>query len=220
MKRLLLSSAALLGLAGTALAADLPEPAITEVTPEVYGATVFNWTGPYVGATVGYGFGSADTRTGGRSRDIDLDGVLGGIYAGYNFQVHPNFLIGAEADFVFTGQSGDGRIAGSRISQDNTWMSTIRARVGGTFDRFLIYGTGGVAFADLETKVRGTGSKTENKVGWTIGAGIETAFTDNIVGRLEYQYVDFGSDTTNIRGTRVKSDFNDNIVRAGVAYKF
>ncbi len=220
MKRLLLSSAALIGLAGTAFAADLAEPAITEVTPEVYGPTVFNWTGPYVGATLGYGFGSADTRTGGRSRDIDLDGVLGGIYAGYNFQVHPNFLIGAEADFVFTGQSGDGRVSGLRVSQDNTWMSTIRARVGGTFDRFLVYGTGGVAFADLETKVRGGGSETKNKVGWTLGAGIETAFTENIVGRLEYQYVDFGSDSATIGGNRVRSDFNDNIVRAGIAYKF
>ena len=99
-------------------------------------------------------------------------------------------------------------------------MSTIRARVGGTFDRFLVYGTGGIAFADLETKVRGSGSKTENKVGWTLGAGIETAFTDNIVGRLEYQYLDFGDNSTNIGGTRVKSSFTDNVVRAGVAYKF
>jgi len=220
MKRLLLSSAALVGLAGTAFAADLAEPAITEVTPEVYGPTVFNWTGPYVGATLGYGFGSADTRVGGRSRDVSLDGVLGGLYAGYNFQVHPNFLIGAEADFVFTGQSGDRRISGFRVQQDNTWMSTIRGRVGGTFDRFLVYGTGGIAFADLKTKLKGTGSETKNKVGWTLGAGIETAFTDNIVGRLEYQYVDFGSDTARIGGNRVRSDFNDNIVRAGVAYKF
>jgi len=220
MKRLLLSTAALVGLAGTALAADLPEPAITEVVPEVYGPTVFNWTGPYVGATLGYGFGSADTRIGGRSRDVDLDGILGGIYAGYNFQVHPNFLIGAEADFVFTGQEGTRRIAGFRMKQENTWMSTVRARVGGTFDRFLVYGTGGIAFADLKTTIGGTGSNTKNKVGWTVGAGIETAFTDNVIGRLEYQYVDFGSDSSRIGGTRVRSDFNDNIVRAGVSYKF
>jgi len=218
MKRLIISTAAALGLATTAMAADIPEP-VEPIAPEVYGPTVFNWTGPYVGATIGGGFGTANTKSGGRSHDIGMNGVVGGAYAGYNYQVTPNFLVGGEGDFLFSGQEGDSRFSGARIKQRAEWLASIRARAGVTFDRFLVYGTGGVAFAGLETEAPG-GSKTKNKVGWTIGAGAEYAITDNIIGRLDYQYASFGDDTTRIGGRSVKSNFDNNVVKVGVAYKF
>jgi outer membrane immunogenic protein len=227
MKRFLISTAAVFGFATAAAAADLPEP-VDQPAPEVYGPTVFNWTGPYIGASIGGAFGNSSTRpTGFGSQDINMNGVIGGLYAGYNYQFTPNFLLGAEGNFDFTSQEGDKRFnaggASLRVKQRAEWLAGIRARAGVTFDRFLVFGTGGVAFTGLQTDVRGFGSKTENKVGWTIGAGGEYAITDNIIGRIEYQFVDFGDSTTSFRGRgggRVRSDLTDNIVKAGISYKF
>lgn len=220
MKRFLISSAAVLGFATTAMAADLPEPA-EPIAPEVYGPTVFNWSGPYVGATIGGAFGTSNARVNGiGSRDIGMNGVIGGLYAGYNYQFTPNFLAGAEGDFLFSSAEGDKRLGGLRIKTRDQWLASIRARAGVTFDRFLVYGTGGVAFTGLETEARGFGSETKNKVGWTIGAGVEYAFTDNIIGRVDYQYAAFGRDTNRLGGRRVQTDFDTNVVKAGISYKF
>ncbi len=83
MRRLILSCAAAVGMAtAPAFAADLPEP-YEPVAPEVYGPTVFNWSGPYVGAQLGYAWGNVDGRYPPGKAGIDSDGVAGGIYGGY-----------------------------------------------------------------------------------------------------------------------------------------
>jgi len=220
MKRFLISSAAVLGVATTAMAADLPEP-MEQVAPEVYGPTVFNWSGPYIGAAVGGAFGNSNARVSGLgSRDIDMNGVIGGLYAGYNYQFTPNFLAGAEGDFQFSSAEGDKRLGGLRIKTRDQWLASIRARAGVTFDRFLVYGTGGVAFAGFETEARGSSSETKNKVGWTVGAGVEYAITDNLIGRLDYQYAAFGRDTNRLGGRRIETDYDTSAVKVGLSYKF
>ena len=220
MKRFLIASAAVLGVATSAMAADLPEP-VEPVAPEVYGPTVFNWTGPYVGATIGGAFGTSNARINGiGSRDVGMNGVIGGLYAGYNYQFTPNFLVGAEGDFLFSGAEGDKRIGGFKVTTNSDWLASIRARAGVTFDRFLVYGTGGVAFTGLETKLSGRGSETKNKVGWTVGGGVEYAFTDNLIGRVDYQYAAFGHDTNRLRGRSVRTDYDTSVVKAGLSYKF
>lgn len=212
---------AMLAAATAARAADVPYEAPPAVIPEDPIVAPFTWTGFYVGGNIGAGFGNSDTRYRGGSADIYQSGVVGGVYGGFNYQFHPNVVIGAEADFTFTDLDGDGAIpgAGARVKQQANWLSTVRARAGYAYDRFLAYGTGGVAFADLETSAPG-GSESNTRTGWTVGGGLEAAITDNIVGRVEYQYVDFGSDSSRIGGRSVSSDFNASIVRAGIAYKF
>jgi outer membrane immunogenic protein len=61
MKKLLLSSVALLGLTATALAADLPRRTVVAPAPVPFVAVpVFTWTGFYVGVNAGYGFSDRD----------------------------------------------------------------------------------------------------------------------------------------------------------------
>ena len=61
----------------------------------------------------------------------------------------------------------------------------------------LFYGTGGGAFGDVQQN-NGNLTVSYNQFGWTAGAGVEAAFTDNITGRIEYLYVDLGTTSCSI----------------------
>jgi outer membrane immunogenic protein len=85
-------------------------------------------------------------------------------------------------------------------------QGSVRSRIGIAFDRFLIYGTGGVAFTGFNTTitdttgfftgVQGTNTTFSNtRAGWTAGGGIEYAITDNWWVRAEYRYSNFGHTT-------------------------
>jgi outer membrane immunogenic protein len=171
--RILGASAIALIAGGTAaLAADLPSTQ-PPPPPQAYTPTpAFSWTGPYVGLTGGYGWDSGNVG----------DGWIGGFYAGYNFQLDPHWVAGIEGDFTFT--SKDGPV------YSNPWNSSVRGRLGYAWDRYLLYGTAGVAFGKLEG---GGGSSTET--GWTAGIGAEAVLAGNVTGRLEYRHTDLGSNS-------------------------
>lgn len=219
MKHLIAAAAAATVLiASPAISADLYDP-VAPVAPEVYGPTVFSWAGPYVGAQIGYGWGETRGKIKGSRRGIDTDGVIGGLYGGYNAQLMPNFVLGGEADISWSDISGDRNIGGRRYEARTDWQGTIRARAGAAFDRILVYGTGGIAFAGNDMKKQGRGSEDQTHIGWTLGAGVEGAITENIVARGEYLYAGYGKEDYNkINAKGV--DLNTNVVRAGVAYKF
>ena len=89
------------------------------------------------------------------------------------------------------------------------------------------YVTGGIAFGHfkygLEAPDYNEGfSASKTFTGWTLGAGVEFALTDNLIGRAEYRYTDFGKNTvvdpTDWYTNKVKFKTND--VRIGIAYKF
>ncbi len=63
----------------------------------------------------------------------------------------------------------------------------------------------------------------DNYTGWTVGAGLEWGFTDHWSAKIEYLYVDLGDG--NLRAGSTNFNFQptgltDNIVRAGVNYRF
>lgn len=224
MNRLALAGFALTaGAAGAmpALAADLPQapapaPAY-EAAPA--GQHSIDWTGIYVGGQLGWAFGNFDNSTGGVSNDFSDNGVGGGVYAGYNFQVTPNVVVGLETDFNLTDLEKTGTVGGLSLKSSSDWNANFRGRLGYAFDRYLIYGAGGLALADLEASANGF-KDSKTALGWTLGAGAEAAITQNIVARFDYTYQDFGDQNFNLGGTGVNSDFNNHQVRAGVAYKF
>ena len=219
MKKYLLSGVAALGLlaAGAASAADLPSRKGPVVAP-VY-APVFTWTGFYVGANAGYGWGHVNTN--GFNTVGDLDGFVGGGQVGYNYQIG-QFVIGAEADF-----QGADLSSGSNLGLVNVkteWYGTVRARAGVAFDRFLVYATGGWAYGNVKTSFPGLvgpfalSSDRTHTGGWTVGGGVEYAFTNNLIGGVEYLYVDLGEKNILGANTKVGTDFS--VVRARLSYKF
>ena len=197
--RLSLVSTAVLAtcLAGSAFAADLPSRA-----PPVYYAPVFSWAGFYVGLNAGVGWGesgnvlvtgptfaSSGTLGGGGG-----DGrFVGGGQIGYNWQSGA-IVYGLETDIQYVDTGGSVNWGPyswwTGGGGDGAYLGTVRARVGYAVDRTLFYITGGLAYGGLNTNPM-TGNTTSN-AGWTVGGGVEYAFTNNWTIKVEGLYVDTG----------------------------
>ena len=196
---------------GGASAADIYAPA--PVAEVIYNpAPAFSWTGGYAGGLIGYEWGSAKVQGG---SSMSPDGFMGGVYGGYNFQTSNMFVMGLEGDFTLSG--AEDKAGGVRVS--NNWNGTLRARAGLAFDRFLVYGTGGLAIGKITTKLDGGGTNAGTHAGWTVGAGMEAAITNNVIGRLEYRYTDYGKNTYDT-SPKTNVNFNSSQVMAGIGFKF
>jgi outer membrane immunogenic protein len=95
-------------------------------------------------------------------------------------------------------------------------LSTVRGRAGYTFDRFMPYVTGGVAFGDIKTSVAGIGDSSATKTGWTVGGGLEAAIAGPWTAKVEYLHVDLGNGSSPVGSSE---NFKTNIVRAGINYR-
>src|SRR5215204_4967863 len=106
IRTLLITGAAAVALSGPALAADLPAQPI-EPAP-ITMPIAYDWTGFYVGAQVGYAWGSTDINIDGTDIELspDADGVVGGLFVGYNVMFN-QVVVGLEADIEATNISGD-----------------------------------------------------------------------------------------------------------------
>ena len=215
MKKYLLASVAALGLvaAGAASAADLPSRKGPIAAP-VY-VPAFSWTGFYVGANAGYGWGNVNAN--GFANVGDLDGFVGGGQIGYNYQMG-QFVVGLEADLQGADLSSGNNLGLIRVKTD--YFGTVRARVGVAFDRFMPYITGGWAYGNVKTSIPGIGfsSDRSHTGGYAVGGGLEYAVTNNIIAGVEYLYVDLGEKNIAGAGTKVGTDFS--VVRARLSYKF
>lgn len=220
MKKLLLGLSFAL-LASSAIAADA---VVEEVAVDV--APVFIWTGGYVGLQAGYAWGDGNASdTLGNSTEPDPDGFIGGVYVGYNYQLSNNIVIGGELDVVYADVEGTAGVfnggvpEGVDFTQELKWSGAARVRLGYAVDRFLPYIAGGVAFGEINGGNPGNIDEfSDTYTGWTIGAGTEYAFTDNLIGRVEYRYTDFGNES--FQSGVVDMDLSTNEVRFGIAYKF
>ncbi len=201
MKKLLLAAA--LFVAAPAYAGDLPR---YNNAPQVY-RNIFNWTGFYAGLHGGWGWGD--------STGSSLDGYALGGQIGYNYQLVSGLTFGAETDITFSGI--DGAAAGGIFTAD--YIGTLRGRLGYAFDRVLIYGTAGLAYAGGDLQV-GALSNGQTHFGYAIGFGIEGMITSNLSARLEYIYTDFGSRTYQTTGGPVGVGFDASQLRAGINYRF
>lgn len=196
-------------------------------------AGAFVWTGGYAGVQAGHLWGNGRTTAAtGWNSEPDVDGWLGGVYAGYNHQLANQVVIGVEADLTVGNADGFGQaydpwgipLPPPEIGDvyELNWSGAARVKVGYAMDRLLPYVAGGVAFADINVHAIDDGFPIspvmgDTMVGWTVGAGVEYAFTDNLIGRVEYRYTDFGDfDLTPLATAELKT----HDVRFGVAYKF
>lgn len=183
------------GLACTAQAADLPmEPMPAVPAPMV---APFSWTGFYLGVHGGgawadFDMNDIDDGDADESASFEDDSFLFGAQVGANWQAGM-FVLGAEADISWVDLSVSDYADPIDIEEiEADYLATFRARAGVAFDRVLIYATGGGALTSIDAYDDDTGTSQDETVwGWTIGAGAEWAFRDNITLRAEYLYVDF-----------------------------
>ena len=241
MKRILLAALATTALgSASASAADLPQRPVYKAAPLMV-APAPAWTGFYVGGNIGYGWGTGaanynDPALGGSglptsfSGANNLDGIIGGVQVGYNWQLNNSWVTGLETDF----QSADQRASRSfgpfsesegafsaTLNSKIEWFGTVRGRLGWLVNpTTMVYATGGLAYG----RVNASGSFTDTfctpacmwgfnqsstKVGWTVGGGIEGAVPwttwnlPNWTWKVEYLYVNLGS----ISGSGFDTDF-------------
>ena len=220
MKRFVAAALGVVALAAAlpASAADLPRA--TYKAP-AYVPAAYNWTGFYLGINAGGGFGNSDWN-GFLVSNSPSGGMVGGT-AGYNWQgIGSPWVFGIEGDIDWTGISDNTLCGGLVCSTKNTWFGTVRGRVGYSIDRFLPYFTGGVAFGDIKANRTFFTGTSDTNAGWTIGAGVEGVIVGNWTAKVEYLYADLGDITCNpiACGGATNVDYNVNIVRGGVNYRF
>lgn len=228
---------ALAGL-GNALAADLssPSPPPYAKAPSL-AQPINDWSGFYAGVHAGYGWGQSpttvtpdpivkgyigDVLTGASLAPVPdtsrISGGLGGFQVGYNIQ-YATFLAGLEADWSYAGWGSSGSATGppgiggqyvTAVATKLDWFGTVRGRLGIlATPALLLYGTGGVAYGNVNTSVVGSnlspgncngmteycnsGATSGLSVGWTAGVGLEYAFAPAWSLKAEYLHVDLGS---------------------------
>lgn len=223
------SSILLTTITSGAFAADAV--AIQDPIP-VYVAPAFSWSGAYIGGQVDYSMskGKYSFANSPEAKDTGKGtskGFVGGIYAGYNFNVGNNVIFGTELDVTSNfgkGKAKDMSRYSTYATTDTRWSGAARARVGYAMDRFLPYVAGGVAFGGIKDTLKSNGSSftsDKTRAGWTVGGGVDYAATDNVVLRLEYRYTDFGKQNYNLNNSaNFSRKLSTNDVRIGVAYKF
>ncbi len=187
-------------------------------------------------------------------------GVIGGAQLGYNWQIG-SLVTGLEADIQGSGIKGSARAPAiptfvpvgsfeSSLSSEHklSWFGTVRGRLGVTVTpELLLYGTGGLAYGRVDAsanwfdfedfgggehfQAQAPAGVSKTKVGWTAGAGAEWMFARNWSAKLEYLYVDLGSESAIGDETANQVLFlpfavgytwhtRENIARVGVNYHF
>lgn len=244
MKKILLASTMLVGLATAASAADFGSP------PPPISA---NWTGFYVGAHAGWLGTTNSVRINqfvgggdGFNLTADRSGFNGGLFAGYNLQMQ-QIVLGLDADIGF----GPGATVGNStftvinavggtgtvgVRAGLNWNAHLRARAGLALGQFMPFFAAGLALSEERVGhvVRAgdaitstiVGTRTVSRTGYSLGVGGEFMFTRNMIGRLEYIFDDYGAVSfasnpgPGINASTTRSRLTTNTARAGLSYRF
>jgi outer membrane immunogenic protein len=205
---------------------------VPQVSPPARGSDA--WTGFYLGANLGAGFGSnqfSNAPPGSApalGSSSSVGGWIGGLQLGYNYQL--NWLVlGIEGSFDWAGLKNNSPCASGQLCQaEPEWFGTVVGRVGGTFGSALVYIDGGAAWThDTMTNVFSADTFMGDQIrfGWTLGAGIEYRLYRNWSVKLEYDYMMFGQQSIRVADS-VASSFPENVgqsiqlIKAGFNYRF
>jgi outer membrane immunogenic protein len=237
MRKLLLTTSALVAMVGSASAADLarrPPP------PPLPPAPVYNWNGFYIGAMGGYGWsnrlGLSVAGFDFSTSSNDLRGGFAGGTVGYNYQpVGTPVVLGIEVEAAWADIKASRSAATlgtvATVEDKIDAFGTVTGRLGYAWGPALLYAKGGYAWADnrvtaslttLVPPVVLSASESHIHSGWTVGGGFEYLFAPNWSGKVEYMYADYGSATYGAGlvpgGFGLRSTVNT--IKGGINYHF
>jgi outer membrane immunogenic protein len=234
-------------MAGPAAAADLP---LKEAAPF---AARFNWTSCYLGGHLGGGFAhkaitdpvllvqdsfGAGPTTGITTVSPSPSGVVIGGQIGCDYQFASSWVVGIEGAASGAAMKGS-RTVGLPLGNPDTalvkastdFLSSVTVRFGYAADNVLLYAKGGVALAGDKYNVLGSFQGTpfafeglDNRLGWTVGGGVDWAFSHHWSVNIEYDYYQFGhggvlmSDPINAFAGIVDARQNVQVVKAGLNF--
>jgi outer membrane immunogenic protein len=235
-------------------AADLPYKAVPRYGDPVVPPVAYTWTGFYVGLNGGAGFGmdsaaaNSVSCSGCSSSSFNLplssqptSGWLGGFTIGYNWQTGP-IVLGLEGDFDWTDINGSNVcLMAFSCSVKQTWLGDFAGRVGFATPNIpmLLYVKAGIAWSDFSygfgNTFNGTtisSSASDTRMGGLLGMGVEYAFLTNWTAKIEYDFIDFGSNNESFPlavsgcsgctlptiGASIRD--TESLMKAGINYKF
>jgi opacity protein-like surface antigen len=158
------------------------------------------------------------------------EGVLGGIQLGYNFMLSPDWLIGFEGEFDWSTAENTSNIGNtvvtSTLTSDHRWYDTAAGRLGYVMGPALVYVKGGGAWMNADYTFSASGATTGlsslnvTRSGWTTGGGIEGMLGPNWSAKLEYDFLDFGTNSYSVAVTGGPIAFHTEVheVKVGVNY--
>ena len=197
MKKLLLTTTALVVLASPALAADLAARPYTKAPPPVM-AAIYDWSGFYIGVNGGGGWthNTWDVVGGGREGSHDSSGGTIGGQVGYRWQMG-QFVFGVEAQGNWADFSGDNQSAlfGTRNRTKTDAFGLFTGQVGYAFNNVLVYAKGGAAITSNTYTITNAatgaflGSNDNTRLGGVVGAGLEYGFAPNWSLGVEYDHL-------------------------------
>ena len=219
----------------TASAQFKRQPTPSVVASDAYASGGYSWTGFYVGGHVGHGWSnlSGADPTGGGASNEQASGLLGGIQAGFNYQIG-RVVLGVEGDYSFSAVNktvdDPFGFGGGRISIKNDYFATLALRIGFSFNQFMVYGKGGAAWTrdkwDVTDGIGGTATGTFNRTGWLVGLGVEYSLRNKWSLKGEYNYLNFPTITETLTTTGglaaapTDVSLKTHLMKFGVNYRF
>lgn len=180
------------------------------------------WTGLYMGAHAGYGWGKTGASAPGFGSATPT-GALGGLHGGYNWQTG-SYVFGAEGDLDLSWMDGSTTYSsGNSLTSHPGWASSVRGRAGYAFNNFLVYGTAGLALTNTNVTLQQAGTSTrllETQFGYVIGAGIEMKLAPQLSARIEALHYGFADKNVSYNGATMPLSNDMNTVRAGLTFHF
>jgi outer membrane immunogenic protein len=176
------------------------------------------------------------------SGNLSPAGVIGGGQLGANYEIAP-WVIGIEGSWTDSGVQGNTLIGvGStaivpppvigqeRFTSNDLWVAAVAGRVGYAANNWLFYAKAGGAWLHVTytedllaapTPVTvSTQNIRDNRTGFTVGAGIEFGLVENLSGKIEYDFYDFGSKNYNFVITPVSVSSSLHALTVGLNYRF
>lgn len=212
----LLAGVAALGFASSAFAADLivDEPAMPGVV-----AASGNWDGAYIGVFGGYGAATFTDDEEEYFGDVDATGYLLGITAGANFSLSEGIVGGVVGDVAWSNMDGYDSNYDSNINVN--WLGSLRGTLGFDGGSIMPYLTAGLAFANATIdQYDGYRNDSQTHIGWTVGAGIAIAVTDNMSIDLLYRYSDYGTKDYDLYYDSESIGLTSHTAQVGLNWKF
>lgn len=179
-------------------------------------ASVYNWTGFYLGIVGGGAWEDANSPR--------MQGGFVGGTAGYNWQTG-NVVFGIEADGAWADVNASATALGITVSSKTEALGTVRGRIGWAVNNVLLYGTGGYAWIDNKISATAAGvtiSDSKWHSGWTVGAGVEAFIAPQWSVKGEYLYRSLGGETyfSGLGAPFNTGTLNFHTVQVGVNYHF
>jgi outer membrane immunogenic protein len=220
-----------------ALAADIgrgPPPPV--YVPPVLPVPLPNWTGCYVGGNIGGAWSNVDlSGVSGVNFSASNGGVAGGGQIGCDYQWGA-WVAGIRNMLDATSLSSNTNVSAvpftGTVDSPTRWFDTLTARGGYLVQpNVLIYAQGGAAWTNtnitfLDSSSAQLGEASNDRTGWTVGAGVEWMFAPHWSAFAEYNFMGFGTQSTTFTGCGgtcvVNADAKADVqnVLAGVNYKF